>query len=627
MQKSSWLPRLITAVAISMSVYQIYISLSTSLSLIQQRAIHLAFGLVLTFLLFPARKGWEGTSKEWFLKALFLVLSLAPSFYIVHQAPTLVDRFGFATAWDVLFGAMLIVVSLEATRRIGGAGLAVIAVVFIIYAFAGPVLPGLLQHSEIRLSRFISYMFLTTEGLYGSILGVSATFAFMFILFGAFLNESGAGAFYTNFAVALLGKIKGGPSYVAVMASALLGMISGSGVANAATTGVFTIPLMKRVGFSSEFAGAVEALSSTGGQIMPPIMGAAAFIMSDVLGTPYSEIIKAAFIPAVLFFASIFMMIYFETQNLPLKPIEQAEIPRVGPMLRSNFHHFLPPLVLVVLLTVFKYTALRAALITIGFVVLISWLSRASRMNLRRILKALEDGARGALLIVAVTAVAGLVVGIINLTGIGLQLSSILISVAGNSVALLLILTMLSSIVLGMGLPTTATYIILAILVAPALVDMGVRPLAAHLFVLYFGVLALVTPPIAGGVYITAGIAKGNTLKTGLKAMQLGIAGYIVPFMFVQSDALLMIGSLGEVLMALGSALLGTLALAAGVQGFLLDRLNWGYRVLLVGTALLLIKPGLTTDLVGAAVLGLVIGLQAYTKRLRGEAMMQVETR
>jgi len=609
--------QIISILAILMSIYQLYISLTLTISIMQQRAIHLGFGLVLTFLVTSFKKGWEGTAREWVVKAVLILLSLAGTGYIVQQYSTLVERFGFPTNLDIIFGSMIVLVSLEASRRMAGRGFAVIAILAIIYALAGPYLPGPLEHAGVQLPRFLSFMYLTTEGIYGSILGISATFVFMFILFGAFLNASGAGEFYIRFAVALLGKVKGGPAYVAVLASAFFGMISGSGVANAATTGVFTIPLMKRVGFKPYFAGAVEALSSTGGQIMPPIMGAAAFIMVDFLGVSYLQIIKAALIPALLYFIAIFFMLYFETKKLNLKPVEESEIPSLKPLLKANFHHFLPPLMLVVLLAVFKYTPLYSAVISIAFIVIASWFRKESRMGVKKILKALEDGARGALVIVAVCAVAGIIVGVINLTGVGLELSAMLINFAGGSLILLLILTMLSSIVLGMGLPTTACYIILAVLVAPALVDMGILPLAAHLFVLYFGVLALVTPPIAGCVYITAGIADAEPMRTGLEAVKLGLAGFIVPYMFVNNPILLMMGPPHLVLLFFITAVIGTMALAAGAQGYLLFKISWVTRVLLIASALLLIHPNLMTDIWGIVFLAIVL-VQQFMKKRRG---------
>ncbi len=616
--KIDLLKKIVTFLAIGMSIYQLYISIFFNLSVIQQRAIHLGFGLVLTFLLYPFKKSWKGTRKEFYSKMLLISLSIFSTFYIVIKYRVLIEQFGFPTGWDIFFGIILIIVCFEATRRIAGYGLPIIAALCIIYVFTGPYLPGLLQHSGIGLSRFISYMYLTGEGIFGSILGISATFVFMFILFGSFLNQSGAGEFYIKFALALLGRIKGGPSYVAVLASALMGMISGSGVANAATTGVFTIPMMKRVGFRSHFAGAVEALASTGGQIMPPIMGAAAFLMVDFLGTPYVSIIKAAFIPALLYFISIFFMIYFEVRKLDLKLIKETDIPKLRPLLKENFHHFFPPIILVILLSVFKYTPLFAALITIGFIVVISWIKKDSRMGLKKIFRALEDGAKGALTIVSVCAIAGIVVGVIDLTGVGLELSSMLISFASGSLILLLILTMFSSIILGMGLPTTASYIILAILVAPALIDLNVQPIAAHLFVLYFGVLALVTPPIAGCVYITAGIAQSNALRTGLEAVKLGIAGFIVPYMFVRNNALLMMGGFSEVLLAFLTAIVGIFSLAAGAQGYLLSSCRWFTRILLITSALLLIDTNGMTDTIGFLIFGLLVIVQFINKKRAG---------
>ncbi len=609
--------KFITILAITMSLYQLYISLFSGLGLMQQRAVHLGFGLVLTFLIYPTKKGWNGTLKETLIKLVFIGASVISTIYIVKQFERLIVSFGFPTVLDIFFGTIIIIASLEASRRIAGWGLPILTLAAISYVFLGPYLPGLFEHSGVAFSRFISSMYLTTEGLYGSIIGVSATFVFMFILFGAFLNQSGAGEFYIKFALAFVGKLKGGPAYVGVLGSALMGMISGSGVANAATTGVFTIPLMKRVGFKPYFAGGVEAIASTGGQIMPPVMGAAAFLMVDFLGVPYVSIMKAALIPAFLFFITIFFMIYFETKKLVLEPVQDEDIPRMGPLLKENFHHFLPPIVLVLLLTVFKFTALYSAVITIGFIVAVSWLRKGQRMTPKKILVALEEGARGALAIVALCALAGIVVGIINLTGVGLELSSMLINLAGGSLLLLLILTMFSSIVLGMGLPTTACYIILAILVAPALIDFGIQPIAAHLFVLYFGVLALITPPIGGCFYITAGIANANPLKTGMVSVKLGLAGFIVPYMFVRNDALLMMGSPVEVLMALFTALIGTFGLAAGAQKYLIYETNLVSRILLIGSSLLLIDSSLITDIFGVGLFSAVLIYQLINRKRR----------
>ncbi|WP_158599078.1 TRAP transporter permease [Planococcus salinus] len=602
-------------VAVAMSVYQLYISLFPDISLMQQRAIHLGFGLVLTFLVTSFKKEGGKSNIDNAIKVLLISASIISIAYIYKKSETLIDNFGFPTTWDLIFGTLVILLSLEAARRVAGYGLPILTIIAISYVFLGPYLPGVFEHTGIQFERFISSMFLTTEGIFGSILGVSATFVFMFILFGAFLNQSGAGEFYIKFALAFVGRLKGGPAYVGVLGSALMGMVSGSGVANAATTGVFTIPLMKKVGFKPHFAGAVEALASTGGQIMPPVMGAAAFLMVDFLGVPYTSIIKAALIPALLFFITIFFMIYFETRKMNLEPVPEDQIPRLLPLLKEGFHHFLPPVVLVVLLTVFKYTPLYSAVITIGFIVAVSWLRKGQRMTPKQILNAMEDGARGSIVIVSLCALAGIIVGIINLTGLGLELSSMLIGLAGGSLMLLLVLTMFSSIVLGMGLPTTASYIILAILVAPALIDFGLHPIGSHLFVLYFGVLALVTPPIGACFYITAGIADANPLKTGMMSMKLGIAGYIAPFMFVRNEALLMIGSPIEILLALSTALIGTFALAAGAQNYLVYRTNILWRILLIGSSLMLIEPTFLTDLIGVGTFLAILIIQWINKK------------
>lgn len=607
--------KMISIIAIVMSLYQLYISLFPSIGLMQQRALHLGFGLTLTFLIFPFKKSWKGTFKNKFITLICVAISVSSTIYIYSQFNRLVNSFGFANTWDIIFGTLIILVSLEASRRVAGFGLPIITSLAILYVFLGPYLPGVLSHAGIQFSRFISSIYLTTEGIYGSMIGVSATFVFMFILFGAFLNESGAGDFYIKFALAFVGKLKGGPAYVAVLASALMGMISGSGVANAATTGAFTIPLMKRVGFKNHFSGAVEAISSTGGQIMPPVMGAAAFLMVDFLGVPYTTIIKAALLPAFFFFITIFFMIFFETKKMDLKPIKDKEIPKLLPLLKNGFHHFLPPIILVLLLAVFKYTPLYSAIITIAFIVIVSWFRKGQRMTLTKIIKALENGARGSVVIVALCALAGIIIGIVNLTGLGLELTSILIGFAAGSLIVLLILTMISSIILGMGLPTTASYIILAVLVVPALTEFGINPIAAHLFVLYFGVLALITPPIGAAFYITAGIANANAQKTGLTAVKLGIAGYIVPFMFVYNESLLLMGSVFNIVVSILTTLLATFVLAAVAQGYLIYKLNWASRLLLLISVFLFIDMAIITDLIGTIILTAFYINQFITKR------------
>lgn len=604
-----WIAKVIAILAIMLSIFQLYVSLFSKLGVMQERAIFLGLGLVLTFLIYPTRKGWEGTKKEWIIKSIFIVGAVTSTIYIVNKFDTIVSSFGFPSVLDLTFGVIAIIVIFESARRAIGLGLPIIALAGVAYIFLGPYLPELINHYGITFERFVSSMYMTTQGIFGSILGVVATYVFMFILFGAFLNQSGAGKFYIQLSLALVGKLRGGPAYVATLASALMGTVNGSGVANAASTGVFTIPMMKGAKFKPNFAAAVEALASSGGQILPPVMGAAAFIMVDFTGETYVTIMSAALIPALLYFISIFFMIYFETKKLNIEPVQDVDIPKLKPLLLKNFHHFLPPIFLVLLMTAAKLTPVYSAVITIGLIVVTSWIRKESRMTPRKILRALEEGAKGSVMIIGVAALASILIGVINLTGIGLEMSSWIITLAGGSLIALLILTMISSLILGMGLPTSACYIILAVLVAPALIDMGLNPIGAHMFVLYFGVLAIVTPPIGGAIYVTSSIAKSNVNYTGLIATKLGIAGFLVPFIFVRNDAMLMMAPAGDIIIAFITSMIGVFSLAAGVQGYLLYKTNILSRLVLIGGALLMIEPGILTDILG---IGLFVSVLIY---------------
>ncbi|MBS4029919.1 MAG: TRAP transporter permease [Clostridiales bacterium] len=603
---------LVTITAVVMSLFHLYTAGYRPLTPWLQRNLHLMFALVLVFLLFPTKKG-----KHWhrFIDYILIGLSMVTTFYIVFNMNAIVDRAGMWNSTDVRMGMILILIVLEATRRVTGNALPMVAITFLLYGSFGRYIPGVLGHRGYSLHRISSQLYLTLEGLFGVPLGVSATYVFLFILFGAFLESSGIGHYFINLAYVLTGKSTGGPAKTAVIASGLMGSISGSAVANVVTTGAFTIPLMKRVGYKNHFAGAVEAVASSGGQIMPPIMGAAAFIIAEFLSIPYLQVASAAFIPAMLFFLSVGAGVHFEAKRLDLKGVSAEELPDIKKILKEGFHLFIPLIILLYLLIVVRYTPTKTAFWTVLATVAVSWVRKETRMDINKILQALEMGARNSLTVVTACACAGLVIGIVSLTGIGLRLSTIVIELSGGHLLPALILAMFGSIILGMGLPTTAAYIIMATLGAPALIKIGVVPLAAHLFVFYFAIVSAVTPPVALAAYCAAAIADANVNKTAVTAMKVGLAGFVVPFMFVYSPQLLLVGSASAVFLAVLTAVIGVVSLSAGTIGFINTKLALWERASLMIASLLLIKGGFSSDIIGFTLLAAVIYSQYFSKR------------
>ena len=625
-----WFEFVIKAICILFSLFHLYTAAMGQYPPQIQRSVHLGFVLVLIYLLYPAKADGNKHSIAWY-DLIFAVMGAAVSGYIVWNYDTIVLDAGPATTLDFIFGLASILLVLEATRRIVGLPITLVAVCFLLYALFGNYIPGMMGHPGFSLKRIVSYMYLTTEGLFGMPLGVSASFVFLFILFGAFLHSTGLGKFFIDLSLAAAGRFVGGPAKVAVLASGFFGTISGSSVANTVSTGTFTIPLMKSVGYRGSFAGAVEAASSTGGQIMPPIMGAAAFIMAQFLGVGYIEIAKAALIPAVLYYLAVGFMVHMEAKRLGLQGIPKERLPKVWPVLRQGGYLLIPVFVLIYLL-IQGYTPLKSAYYCIVTTVIISVISqnltvffgaRASNLPVRQelltcnknagadLLLALEKGGRLALGVAAACACTGFVVGTVTLTGVGLKLANAILALSANNFALTLFFTMLSSIILGMGLPTTAKYIVLATIAAPAIETFGVPKLAAHLFIMYFGILADLTPPVALAAYAAAGIAKAEPNATGFMAVKLAAAGFLIPYVFCYDPALLMIGADNlQIAIIVATAVVGIAALSFAAVGFWKRRLHLWERLLLLGATIFLIIPGLLTDAFGILVLGLVYVLQ-----------------
>jgi TRAP transporter 4TM/12TM fusion protein len=487
-----------------------------------------------------------------------------------------------------------------------------------LYGLAGPWLPGGLAHRGLSLEITIDQTYFTTEGIFGVPLGVAATYVILFIIFGAFLEKSGAGQFFMNFANAIAGGARGGPGKVSVVSSSLFGTISGSAVANVMVDGWLTIPMMKRTGFKAEAAAAIEAVASTGGQIMPPIMGAAAFVMAEFLGASYTQIMIAAAIPAIFYYGALFAAIHFNAVRSGLQGIPRNELPVLGHIIIRQGHLFLPVIVLLAFL-LNGFTATYAAIVSAAFVVMISWLRRSTRIGVRGILDALREGAVHTVPVAMACAAAGIVIGIVLQTGLALRFTSFLVALAGGHLILALLMTMAAGIVLGMGMPTTPAYIMQAALLIPALIKLGVMPLAAHMFAFYFSCLSAVTPPVALAVYAAASIGRAGLWGAGLQAMKFAAAGFIVPFFFVYNPSLLFAGEWTEIGRALLTGTIGVIALAAGLEGYFIRTATWPERVLFLAAALLLIDPGVFTDLIGLSMLGL--GLVMQKLRARAESV------
>jgi TRAP transporter 4TM/12TM fusion protein len=599
---------------LSFSLFQLYTGIYGQLTAQLQRSIHLGFALALIFLLFPARKKNLANNKVAWYDILLAIIAIVVGAYWPLMIDELVMRVGRLTDLDFYIGLAGILLVLEATRRTVGLPITIIAIIFMGYALYGPYMPGFIAHRGLDLTRLVQTMFYTTEGIFGTPLGVSSTFIFLFLLFGSFLVKTGVGQYFNDLAVAIAGKSVGGPAKVAIFSSALQGTISGSSVANVVTSGAFTIPMMKRLGYKKEFAGAVEAASSTGGQLMPPIMGAAAFLMVEFIGgITYWEIAKAAAIPAILYFTGIWIMTHFEAKKLGLRGLTKEEMPDKKEIIKDLY--LLIPIVAVLVLLMTGMSVMRSALWSILITVVLSGIKKKTRMGFRGIIEALVDGARTALAVAAATAAAGIIVGVVTKTGLGLKLANGLLDLAGGEILLVLFFTMIASLILGMGSPTTANYVITSTIAAPAIVLLGVPDLSAHLFVFYFGIIADITPPVALAAFAAAAVSGGEPIKTGIDSSKLAIAAFIIPYMFVLSPELLMIDTTWTYLIwMIFTALAGMTMIGAGIIGYWLRKLFWYERVFGIVGGLLLIYPEGISDMVGLGLMVVLLALQ-FTKK------------
>lgn len=616
---SGFQKRLVSAIAILFSLFQVYTGAMGVLPAQLQRSIHLAFVFVLIYLLYPFSSKMNKNGFYW-VDVILAAVSGACALYITVNYETLIYRAGDYTALDYIVGGIAILLVIEAARRVVGLPIAVIASIFLIYAKVGPYMPGFLNHRGYSIERIIGHMYYTTEGILGVPIGVASTFIFLFILFGSFLEKTGIGKFFIDLANAVAGFAAGGPAKVAVLTSALEGTVSGSSVANTVGSGSFTIPLMKSLGYKPEFAGAVEAAASTGGQIMPPIMGAAAFLMAEFIGIPYLEIAKAAAIPALLYFTGIFIMVHLEAKKLGMRGLKKEELPKLSKVLKERGYLFLP-LAGIIYFLVKGSTPIKAALYGLLLAILASLIRKETRLSFKDFLEALENGARGALGVSIACACAGIIVGTITLTGLGLKLGNGLISLSGGNLLLTLIFTMISSLILGMGAPTTANYIITSTIAAPAIVMLGIPVLCAHMFTFYFGIIADITPPVALAAFAGSAIAKSNPLKTGINASKLAIAAFIIPYMFVFNPALLLIDTTPlQVIQIIITSVVGMVGIGAAMEGYFLTETSIPERVLFLAGGFMLVDPDLITDVIGLAVLGV---LFVYQKKKAGRKKIE----
>lgn len=579
---------LITLVAVPYSVFHIYTASAGIIPGFGQRIIHLAFALTLAFLMYPAARKLK--SPAWRVLDITLIVAvLSVSVYgFLEGSNSIADRAGNPNLLDQIESVILVALVLEAARRVYGFILPLVAVVAILYAVFGYLLPGVLYHRSYEFARMTQHITFSSDGILGVPTAVSAAIIAIFVIFGAILESSGGGRLFLDFAKRVVGKVRGGPAKISVVGSSLFGMLSGSSSANVAVTGTFTIPLMKKSGFSASRAAAVEAVASTGGQLMPPVMGAAVFIMAEFVGRPYLSLIQYAFIPVILYYIGLFLFVDSEAVTRGIHGLKREEIPGWLEVIRRA-HLLVPVAVLIWLFVSEDFSPERAAAYAIFSIILVSLGRRVTRMSPWVMMTALSKGGKAVINVALACACAGIVIGVVSLTGLGFKISSLLISLSGGNLFLLLFYTMLASIILGMGMPTVGCYIILAILVVPVLVNSGVNLIAAHFFVFYFGVISNITPPVAIAAYVAAGIAGAKPMATAIRACTYGITGLIVPYLFVLSPALLLQGSLAEVLTASLAALVGLVVLVGAISGCLLRRLRVWVRLAMAAGAILLI--------------------------------------
>lgn len=593
---------LVQAVAVAMSLYHMYVAAFGPPEAIIFRGTHLLFALTLVFLLYPTRPGrpaWRTLDFALLAFGFGFVLHIFTNYdYFINRIIYIDDL----TNWDRLYALVAVAIVLEGTRRVIGLALPLTSIAFLVYAVA---------FTNVKPDVLLEQLYLSSEGIFGSTLGVSASYVMLFVLFGAFMERSGTGQLFMDFAMSLTGHTAGGPGKVSVVSSSLFGTVSGSAVANVMVDGPITIPLMKRTGFRPPFAAAIEAVASTGGQIMPPVMGAAAFVMAEFLAVPYLQVALWATIPAVLYYVAVFFAVHFEAKRYGLAGVPRSELPRLGRVMAVRGHLFIPVFIVLFGLML-GYSAPLCALAGALACIPVALMRATTREGIqwRSVYDALVDGARNTLGVAMACACAGVVIGVVTITGLGIVFTQFVVALAQNSLILALVLTALAGIILGMGMPTTPSYIVMVSLLVPAVIKLGAITPAAHMFAFYFAILSAITPPVALAVFAAAGLARTDLWTSGWEAMRVAAPAYLVPFMFVYEPSLLMVGDVTTIITSSVTAIVGVICCAAGLMGYLKRECTWWERVLLLAAAALLIKPGYITDVMGLALLGFVLVVQ-----------------
>lgn len=610
---------------LAFTLFQVYTAIFGQFPAQIQRTVHLGFALTFVFLLFPASRKLSKRTIPFYDYILAIIAIVVGSYWVINY-DRLVQSLGQLQTMDFYIGILAVIIVLEGARRAVGLPITIIAGLFLLYAFYGPYMPDFMAHRGQSLDSIVNLMFFSTDGILGTPLAVSSTFIFAFLLFGAFLVKTGVGEYFNDLAIAIAGKLIGGPAKVAIFSSALQGTISGSSVANVVTSGSYTIPMMKRLGYNKNFAGAVEASASTGGQLMPPIMGAAAFLMVEFIGrgVTYWDIAKAAAIPAILYFTGIWIMTHFEAKRLGLRGLKDEEMPDRSKVFKKIY--LLIPIVLIIILMMSGVPVIHAALYGIISCIIVGFINPDVKFGFKEIIDGMVEGARSALAVAAATACAGIIVGVVVKTGLGLSLANSLVKLAGGSILLTLFFVMIASLILGMGAPTTANYVITSTIAAPAIIALlapdvpaSAAPLivvlSAHFFVFYFGIIADITPPVALAAFAASGISGGDPIRTGVNSAKLAIAAFIIPYMIVFSPALLMIDvTVWQILWVVFTAIMGMIAIGVGIIGYWYRPVSWIERIVLLAAGLAMIYPESLSDTIGLIVFGVMFVIQYITR-------------
>lgn len=613
-----FLNKAIKTIALIWAVLNLYWASVGAFHNMLQGSVVLLMGFVLCFHKYPISKKASHSNLNVWLSITLIILGVSSALYVIVNSERFLQNYIVQSKWDLIFGLIMLVLILEGSRRLLGWAMPLIAIFFLFYALLGPLFPMPWAHMGFSFQQILQHLYLNLAGFWGTITYVVTAIIPVYIILGAIIFSTGGGDAFVGIGSIIAGRTDGGAGKVAVVSSALFGMISGSAVANVATTGSLTIPTMKKLGYRPELAGAIEATASTGGQIMPPVMGAGAFIMAEILGIPYLDVVKAAAIPAILYFLCAFFGIHFEAKRLKLgKPPKEF----ISPLTFRSFLSFLIPIALLIIMLILYYTpmysAFWAVISSICFFLLAGAKGRANWEKIKTVINTLIESSYSLVMIVFIGFCAQVAVSLIGLTGVGIKFSDLVISLAGESLLLTLILGAAITLFLGMGVPTTAAYLIAASVIAPALTAIKILPIAAHLFIFYFAVIACITPPVCAAVYVAAGIAESNWLRTGVDACKLGAASFIVPFIFVYCPELLIVGTFSDIVIAVLTSIFGTAILSIAVTGYFMYPLRAIERLCLIGAAVCLIKPGLITDMIGIGIAGAIILINSMTRETR----------